>query len=437
AETNAHGGSAPELTIYQGFAALFAGNLGSARDAFERAGPAAAAVKLPAARIEAMVGLSLSLNEESSSESVALARRAFRMARTEALPQHEVFSALVLARARRHAHAPHLAGRILRSIADLAPIPWQGWIGWEGVLAGAAFRLMPATPIGQATGYLTAMLAAAVTGDRSAFDRSYASAADRVSEADLFRRELDDVAGALDVLRRAGPRLEAWRRSDTAQVPRGLYHLNAGQMPEPAVAYLVDRDDGSVRVLSAGLGLADPATRIAPESRPRTRTASAIGWLLRHRRAIHEEEFFRHLYGFNFAADAHRAVLDTLLYRVRSTLGDAATLRREASMLSLELHQSLAVWDPACASPLEDRLLALLARRGPSNPDEAAQDLGYSRRAVLDALKLLVEEGACRREKDGRKVRYEVEDTAFSDPTRTRFELAKRLDPHPDPPPTP
>ncbi|MCA9603010.1 MAG: hypothetical protein KC417_13345, partial [Myxococcales bacterium] len=66
----------------------------------------------------------------------AIARRASRMSRTEALPQYEYLANTILASVRRRTGNPHLATRILMALAKLAPATWQPWLAWELAWSG-------------------------------------------------------------------------------------------------------------------------------------------------------------------------------------------------------------------------------------------------------------------------------------------------------------
>ena len=66
---------------------------------------------------------------------------------------------------------------------------------------------------------------------------------------------------------------------------------------------------------------------------------------------------------------------------------------------------------------VDDRVLQLVAKRGSVTAKDAAGALGIPLRSAQSALKELVEGGACKLRRDGRKVAYEVEDTTFREPT--------------------
>jgi hypothetical protein len=80
----------------------------------------------------------LSMSDDATAilESLDQARRASRMARTEALPESEYLANIVLARMRRLAGFPYLAAHILTAVRRYASAPWHPWIAWELLLAG-------------------------------------------------------------------------------------------------------------------------------------------------------------------------------------------------------------------------------------------------------------------------------------------------------------
>lgn len=55
---------------------------------------------------------------------------------------------------------------------------------------------------------------------------------------------------------------------------------------------------------------------------------------------------------------------------------------------------------------------------GHASAKEAAEALGTPVRTSQDALRRMVDDGACRAEKRGRKLVYHVEDTTFLEPTK-------------------
>jgi predicted transcriptional regulator len=61
----------------------------------------------------------------------------------------------------------------------------------------------------------------------------------------------------------------------------------------------------------------------------------------------------------------------------------------------------------------------VLAEQGRLSVRAVAQMLGIPVRTAQHALKALAEEGICEVERRGRELQYRIEDTTFSEPTRT------------------
>lgn len=70
--------------------------------------------------------------------------------------------------------------------------------------------------------------------------------------------------------------------------------------------------------------------------------------------------------------------------------------------------------DPRCARSTAEHVLRLLGRHGTLRAVEAAEALRVPLRTVQTALNQLVADGACRSERVGKEVRYQVLDTTFS-----------------------
>lgn len=404
------------MPLYQGFAQLFEGNAAAACTSFHQASSDAKATGWSGARVEAAIGLALAhIEQANAEEALTAARRAFRMARSEELPHYEIFASIGLARVRRCCGAAHLAAHILTHVVPLAPKPWHEWVSWEAVFAGQA-----ALPAARVAGLLETCLKACSTGERTTFEEASRAIAEQVESVTPIARDWSAFHSAVDLSRRtSNADEEDFRSAHTSVVPRGIQAINDPN--QDVVAYVLTHQDSVARFLQRGLRLCvqESVDVLDAETLPGIRTASAILSLLGND-AHHEATFFHALYGFELEP-VHRPVLDTLLHRVRKALGELATLVRQEGTLRLEVHRDFAIWDPRCAAPLEDRLLRLLASQGPRHPDEVAAHLGYSRRSVYDVLRHLVEEGVCRRAREGRRVHYVVEDSVFSAPTQARF----------------
>ncbi len=132
---------------------------------------------------------------------------------------------------------------------------------------------------------------------------------------------------------------------------------------------------------------------------------------------LSEEAAFGEVYEFAYQAEMHRGVFGVCVHRARDYLGDAGTIEHGAGRVQLALAAPILVPDPRCAKPMQDRLLRAIASHGGATAQDVAKAVGVSLRVAQQALADLSADGACLATKDGRKVRYAVEDTTFSEPT--------------------
>jgi DNA-binding transcriptional ArsR family regulator len=362
--------------------------------------------------------------------ALAAARRASRMARTEALPEAELLANLVLARVRRHTGKPHLASRILAALARLAPPPWHALIAWEALLSGgleAGAALAGATRgagsrSAAAAGALADALAAAQAGARAAFEDAGGRALAAVEGWDALTIEADALLAALDAARPAPAVLLPWARGAEPLAPLGLQGASPAA-PEEAIAFVVVRPGApGRRILRAGLALAAPDAisphALAGSPREHYRTDTALAVLAGAGPAgLTRDELFGLVYGLPYAQRLHEGAFRVLVHRMRKRVEGLAEVAREADRLCLAPARPLIVPDPRCAQPTEAAVLRLLAARGAVGSDEIASELRLSVRATQSALKQLVEDGALQVERQGRHVQYRVDDTTFSEPT--------------------
>ena len=372
-------------------------------------------------------------------EAVELGRRAARMAQSEALSHQEYLAHLTLARIRRYTGRPHLALHILAALARVAPSTWSGWIGWETLLAGGTYAHPDplAGPATRAEAALRALLGAARSGDRGAFQRAAAEARAAAAVWPSLGEEIAALVAALDPLETDIPKpLAPWMAGETAAIPFGLHGVGMpqgeGAQAESATAFVMAGPKrAGRRLLLPGLGLAPPARMLARDSsRAGARTETGIAALaLVGDGVISRDDFFRRVYGFTFVAYRHRAVLDTLCHRMRLLLGPAGEIRREEGepaaagadettpTIALVLHQEIVVPDMRCILPAADRVLRALALLGATSASSAAERLRMPLRTVQAVLQQLVSEGACTTARDGRHVVYRIEDTTFTQVT--------------------
>lgn len=415
----------------------------------------------------------LALSTGSTDDAVDMARRASRMAQSESLPQLEYLANVTLARVRRYSGRPHLALHILAALSRVAPSAWQGWIGWEMLLGGGEGTRQDATgpepfdaPAMIAERHLGALLAAARGGDREVFVKAAAALEKSAAVWPDLLREVQSLLAALDPVRESIPDAAiSWSRGETATIPSGLHGVGipqgSGPETEGATAFVVAWPGGSSgtssgagetgssrrwaarRFLRPGLAFVPTARVLARDSAKAVaggvRTETGIAALaLAGEAGTTREVFFRSVYGFPFVAHRHQAVLDVLCHRMRNLLGDAGEVRRNSGeaagaaaandadgeqlapqgpSLALVLRMPIVVPDMRCALPTADRVLRALATLGTTSASTAADSLRMPLRTVQAVLQQLVAEGACRIERDGRRVAYKIEDTTFTEVT--------------------
>jgi hypothetical protein len=415
---------------------------------------AAAALSMPALVVEAAALRALAALERGDLEAaLANARRASRMARTEGLPAPECLASLVLARVRRHAGKPHLAARILAALARLAPRPFRPWLAWESLLAGgpATARALapfapPDGPMARAVSGLLGAVDAMAGADRGAIERSMAAVREALAGAPSFRAEAELVAAAIDPGAPVPPELAPWATGQSPFLPLGLDGVagDIGDEPLPqkqVATYVVARPGApGRRLLRLGLALVDGAHRLDDSpagSRGLSRTDAAISVLtLADPAGMPAEGFFRAVYGFGYSERVHKGVLDVLLNRMRKRLGPAGAVRREGDHVSLSLTAAVVVPDTRCGTPTAELVLRVLARRGAGTAEQLAQELQLQVRTVQIALHQLLAEGACSARRTGHHVRYQVQDTTFTDPTALRRLGGEAIGSRADPSPT-
>ena len=359
----------------------------------------------------------------ASHDALSRARRALRMAGAESSPFQELTACIVLGAARRAEGKAHLTRRTLAMVTPLLPSALLGWAHLEGVLCGLAG---PSRPVQSPIDTVAAALADACTASTHEPWERARLAADSAEGGQALR---DLAACALCLLGAHEPTelaerwVDGWVDGQVHDAPLGLLAVGgfSAQRGAPAFVFADPRSSRPRRVLAAALTRLAPQTVLDPDAAPQERTVMAIAKLLLQEEALEESLFFQELYGFPFESALHRPVLNKLLSRARSLLGETATLHRDSGTLRLETHQSLAIWDPRCAPSLENRLMVALGSQ-PRSASGVAEGLGYSKRAIQMALKRLVEDGACRPVTHGREVVYVLEDTALTSLTVARFQ---------------
>lgn len=361
----------------------------------------------PALRVEQMVLRALAEVERSIDEAVQHARQASRAAYAEGLPAQELLAYWALARIRRVSGNPYAAARIGGSLCRAAPAEWWPLIDWELTLAGGDGSEL-GRPLSEPAATWVALCAAAEAGAegswQEALDRFRAMSlpAPFAGEQDALVRGLEgEGLGELDALRRvSGALQESAARS--GQTP-AVWRLAPGT--EPRLGWCVASSEGE------GLRLMDEGDRVR-----------ALGAALAEGGSGGAEltDAFERVYGFAYDPAVHDGVFRVLLHRLRGALEGTASIEREGDQLTLAADAPLRLPEPRSEPPFGDRILRVIAASPGKTAKELAERSGTTVRAVQRALRLLVETGACRSERQGRQIVYAVEDTTFSEPTHFR-----------------
>lgn len=376
-------------------------------------------------------------NAEAEGEldaALSAARRASRMARTEALPQQEYFANLMLARCRRLVGHPHLAVRILSALQRFVSPQWHAWLAWELLMSGATAAAEAALISVQAGGPIHAalhaagrLMRAARQGQRAAFDAACSELKAACASSRRLRADADALIGAMDARTRlsdAPPHLRAWLEGSETKPPRGLHGVAADLADNDSlkgalvfVAMSPSRD--ARRVLGPGLALLDGHERLRQSQRRQGRMDTAVAVLaLAGADGLELEELFKRVYEFDYDPEIHGGALRKLLARVQEWLGPLAHLHAEGNRRWLEVVQPLVVADPRSVPPVDVRVLAVLASSGSTSAKEAAKRLRIPLRTAQAALQDLLGDGTAQRVRTGNVVEYHLEDTTFTEPTR-------------------
>ena len=369
-------------------------------------------------------------------DATTFARRASRIAASEGWPQFEYLANWVLARVRRSSGRPYLATRIARILRRISQPRWHALLTWELIMAGRVELAREslselAEPYRQSSmakrcHAFACSIEAAKAGDSPAFEQFTAQVSRDTWTFSPHSREANAVLAALDPTmppHDVPPDAAHWVTADTDETPPALF----GFVPPPdkapsagvAGAMLYARPDGHTRrVLLDGVSLTEPDTSNVPASlRGKGRVEHAACVLLAHRDdGIPKDELFRLVYGFGIDPGLHEAAFISLMHRVRSALEDAGDVRTESGRCQVSLRRGVLVPDTRCHEA-GDQILRVLAKHGKLSAKDASRILGVPLRTVQATLQLLSQEGACVVEREGRKVRYLLEDTTFHEPT--------------------
>lgn len=350
-------------------------------------------------------------------DALALARRASRMARTEALPEHEYIANLVLARLRRRMGQPHLAARIAGALHRATPESWRAWVDWE--LALAAPTPADSTP---PASVLRDVCARAATGDDLTAGAAELAALER---APWVAEDAASILAALVPQPVAGRTPDAaWcagRSSETPAALQGVLTLRgAAPAGDRAAAYLLVPLEGpSRRFPSLAFAAFARAGRHLPQSKRKKGRSEMFAAVLGSApgREMPAGVLYREVYGFDYDPRRHENSFHVALHRAREWLGEHGDVSLTDGVLRLQVHRPLVVPDPRCEKPVEDRLLVAIAQHPGSSAKDLAARLGVSVNRAHRALRELEEQGSCESRTDGRRLLYSLNDTTFSEPT--------------------
>ncbi|MEM7607742.1 MAG: hypothetical protein AAF411_20500 [Myxococcota bacterium] len=318
------------------------------------------------------------LEEGQREDALVSARRAFRMARTEQHGPLEMLSALVLARTRRWLGHDALALRIASSVEARAPAHVRPWASWERQLAAGEHS--PET--------MQALAGKDAAGPSPMFGDLRALGA-------LARGELP------------------WNAFAEHEAPQGLGALLEAEDDGEGVRGHVLLD-GTARRIAARLA---PSDAVQPPLQLRVdavlcRIAQAGA------EGVAEASLFEDVYGFSNSGGRYDGTLTVTLHRARKRIADtAASLERDGERL--RLRGRLCLPDPRTRVGPTTLLLRRIAQGGEASARDLAEAAGAPLRTVQRMLRTLAESGACELRGRGRARHYVLEDTTFSEPTRT------------------
>lgn len=331
-------------------------------------------------------------------EALAAARRAARMALTEAIVEPALLAGVVLARVRRLVGDPHLGAHILGSLERMANPRWHDWLSAEqhlvvGSLASQRFAAAKSRPVPwfeTATSGKTSVCPGLLAPDVAALSELCAGHA-------------------------VSPDLQAFASGTSHVIPRGLHGLAAASMGD--VAWIHWTPNGSTRFLSPGLRGRGPVARLEPTARA-SRSDTFLASIALASKSQPEEALFHMVFGFDYVAELHASTWRLALHRANKRLGSLGEVVRIESGLSLRSPGPFLLADPRCSVGVEDRVLLHVASGKENSARAISEALGVSLRSAQGALESLVKEGLCKRSREGNAVAYAIEDTTFHEPTQ-------------------
>ncbi len=222
--------------------------------------------------------------------------------------------------------------------------------------------------------------------------------------------------------------LQCWRRGETDRLPAGFSGLafmtQGSDFAQAQCAFVHVRDGRSERVAPASLRSIARRTGVKPKpehSKIKPRADSGLALLALSDSAIPRAEYFRQLYGFDYEQGPHGALFGMHRKRMRARLGDAGALEFDKEGLALTIYEEALLPDPRAGEELGYRALRAVSSMGGMSARDLARALNVPLRSAQRTLAELTGDGALQSRGEGPQVRYEVEDTTFSEPTQSRL----------------
>lgn len=369
---------------------------------------------LEAAALTALVQARTDIND-----AMRTARRASRMARTEAFPQLEYLVNATLAHMRRLAGRPFLAARIATTLRAVCSPSWKSWLDWEIFAAG----IIPSW-----SGLSSPLAKAASEFVEECFDVNVPHPGHALStfigdRLSFLGEDLSLLTVGIDA---DADTSDDWFIGATDDLPGSIVGFAAyrGHAPETesALAYVRVTSSGRARrVLPLGFARAQSMVEVVLEQgqRKEARLASlAAALALAGKGGLADSECFERVYGFPYAAGPHRDAFKVLVHRTRTYLEPVGIIERSDGRIRLLNRVSFLVPDPRCTQRSKDRVLKVLAARNTGlTARETAALANVSLRLAQASLRELVDDEICELDRVGREVRYAIVDTTFRRPT--------------------
>ena len=344
--------------------------------------------------------------------AVQHARRAVRMARAEAMVLHELLASIVLARCRRLQGRPHLAMRILATVAEVAPPLFHGWVRYEQRFCGASVgeRDSDFAPEDHLNAFFDGLNRADVEGLSRA-----------VSTAPAWvRRELCVLAESCVPQLPPSVSPAGWLDGRSVVCPAEILGMCVPEIrdggEQSPLLLLLDPQRPVRRVLVLGAPMMSGIRVPDSFEVKQGRAMATLAWLATEP-DLDRASLFERVYGFTYQSERHGGTLRVLLHRMRQGLPDGVRFGER-----LEVDEAALIPDPRVEFDQEALVLRHLAKhQGRASAREIAEALGVSSRTVQTVLRGMLDDGICSSVRDGRRIEYRLEDTTLSEPTVSRL----------------